>query len=34
MVSVIACFDIIKATDAEGNTIEINDDYEEFGLVR
>ncbi|PPQ81933.1 hypothetical protein CVT25_013781 [Psilocybe cyanescens] len=32
--SVLACFSIKKAQDEEGNEIEINHDYHEFGLMR
>jgi len=34
IVSVLACFDIEKLKDKDGNEIEINDEYEEFGLIR
>ncbi|KAF9553641.1 cytochrome P450 [Agrocybe pediades] len=34
MVSVLACFNIGKAKDENGNYIEIDDEYEEFGLIR
>jgi len=32
--SVLACFDIGYAKDENGNEVEINDDYEEFGVFR
>jgi len=34
MVSVLACFNIEKARDQNGEEIEIDDEYEEFGLFR
>ncbi|KAF9552595.1 cytochrome P450 [Agrocybe pediades] len=34
MVSVLACFDIEKPKDENGNYIEMDDEYEEFGLLR
>ncbi|KDR84601.1 hypothetical protein GALMADRAFT_56030 [Galerina marginata CBS 339.88] len=33
MASVLACFDISKAKDEFGNEIEVNGEYEDFGLV-
>ena len=34
MVSVLACFNIGKARDQNGEEIEIDDEYEEFGLLQ
>ena len=34
IVSVLACFNIEKAKDNNGQYIEIDDKFEEFGLIR
>jgi len=34
MASVLACFNMTKAKDEHGNEIEIDDTFEDFGVVR
>jgi len=34
IVSILACFDIAKAKDKNGEYIEIEDEFEEFGIFR
>jgi len=34
IVSILACFNIDKTKDEKGEYIEIDDEFEEFGLVR
>ncbi|KAF4621053.1 hypothetical protein D9613_001191 [Agrocybe pediades] len=34
MVSVLACFEIERSKDSHGNYVDMNDEYEDFGIVR